>query len=84
MEQFHSPERIYKTNHEEADVIIVHNLVEWRREHASYIMVICYDTNAFVLLIPFYLEKKMTMNVNMESPCIGRTIVDIRQNSTET
>ena len=45
----------------------------------SYIKVVCDDTCVFVLLIHFYLEKEMTMNVSMESPCAGRTIIDIRQ-----
>ena len=70
-----------KTNHEEADVIIVHHLVRIvsGASDDSYIKVACDDTDVFVLLIHFYLEKEMTMNVSMESPCAGRTIIDIRQ-----
>ena len=45
----------------------------------SYIKIVCDDTDVFVLLIHFDLEKEMTMNVSMESPCAGRTIIDIRQ-----
>ena len=40
-------------------------------------------TDVFVLLIHFYLEKRMTMNVSMESPCAGRTIIDIRQTAVK-
>ena len=70
-----------KTNHGEADVIIVHHLVRIASGASgdSYIKVVCDDTDVFVLLIHFYLEKEMTMKVSMESPCVGRTIIDIRQ-----
>ena len=70
-----------ETNHEEADVIIVHHLVRIASGASddSYIKVVCDDTDVFVLLIHFYLEKEITMNVSMESPCAGRTIIDIRQ-----
>ncbi len=67
-----------KTNHEEADVIIVHHLVRIASEasDASYIKVVCSDIDhVFVQLIRFYLEKNMTMNVSMESQCAGRTII---------
>ena len=69
------------TNHEEADVIIVHHLVRIASGASddSYIKVVCDDTDVFVLLIHVYLDKEMTMNVSMESPCAGRTIIDIRQ-----
>ena len=39
----------------------------------------CNDTDVFVLLIYVHLKEKMTVNVNMESPCSGRTIIDILQ-----
>ena len=70
-----------KTNHEEADVIIVHHLVRIASEASddSYIKVVCSDIDVFDLLIHFYLEKNMTMNVSMESPCAGRTIISTKQ-----
>ena len=57
-----------KTNYEEADVIIVHQLVRIASEAIddSYIKVVCNDTDVFVLLIHFYIEKRMTMNVSMD------------------
>ena len=36
------------------------------------------DTDVFILLIHFYLEKKMTMNVSIESPCAGITILSTK------
>jgi hypothetical protein len=44
-----------------------------------HIKVVYDDTDVFVLLIHFYLVENMTVNVSMESPCAGRTIVKIRQ-----
>ena len=66
-----------KTNHEEADVIIVHHLVRIASEASDELCtkVVCND----IELIRFYLEKNMTMNVSMESPCAGRTIVSTKR-----
>ena len=70
-----------KTNHEEAAIIIVHHLViiASGASDDSYIKVVCDDTDVFVLLIHFFLEKEMTMNGSMESPSAGRTIIYIGQ-----
>ena len=75
-----------KTNHEEADVIIVHHLVRIASGASddSYIKVVCDDADVFVPLIHFYLEKEMTMNGSMESPSAGRTIIHRANNSTGT
>ena len=71
-----------KTNHVEADVIIVHHLVRIASEASDdlYIKVVCNDIDhVFVLLIRFYFEKNMTMNVSMESLCAGRTIISTKR-----
>ena len=71
-----------KTNHDEADVIIVHHLVRIASEASDelYTKVVCNDIDhVFVQLIRFYLEKNMTMNVIMESPCAGRTIISTKR-----
>ena len=71
-----------KTNHEEADVIIVHHLVRIASEASDelYTKVVCNDiSHVFVQLIRFYLEKNMTMNVSMESPWAGRTIISTKR-----
>ena len=75
-----------KTNHEEADVVVivvvcfsrsqvlqeadaitVHHLfrIASGASDDSCIKVVCDDTDIFVLLINFYLEKQITMNVSM-------------------
>ena len=72
-----------RTHHEEADVIIIHHLVHIASAASddAHIKVICDDTDVFVLLIHFYIKEKMTANISMASPCVGRVIVDIRQTS---
>ena len=55
-----------KTNHEEADVIIVHHLVRIASDASKEwcIKVACSDIDhVFVKLIRFYLENNMTMTV---------------------
>ena len=45
----------------------------------SYIKMLCNDTDVFVLLVHFYVDKNMTMNVSIESPCAGITIISAKQ-----
>ena len=70
-----------ETHHEEADVIIIHHLIRIVQNANGdlHIKVICDDTDVFILLIHFYVEEQMTVNVSMESPRSGRAIVDIHQ-----
>jgi len=72
-----------KMHHEEADIIIIHHLIRIASGSTDelHIKMICDDTDVFVLLIYFYLEEKMTVNISTESPCAGRTVpvVDIRR-----
>ncbi len=37
------------------------------------------DTDVFLLLIHFYMKENMSLNVSMQSPSAGRTLIDIRQ-----
>ncbi len=75
-----------KTNHEEADVIIVHHLVRIESEASddSYIKVVCSDIDhVLVQLIRFYLETNITMNVrNWRAHVLGER--SYPPNSTET
>ena len=63
--------------HEEADVIIVNQLVYLAGIGASHISVICDDTDVFVLLIHFYCKQRLNCRVTMESPIVGRSVIDI-------
>ncbi len=64
--------------HEEADVIIVNQLVDLADKGASNIRVVCDDTDVFVLLIHFYCREKLNCCVTMESPISGRCVIDIK------
>ena len=70
-----------KTTDEEADVIIIHHLVRIGAAINGYsnIKVICDDTDVLLLLVHFYIEQQMTINVTMEGPNTGRSIIDIDQ-----
>ena len=64
--------------HEEADVIIVNQLVYLADQGARNILVVCDDIDVFILLIYFYCGKDLSCGVIMESPVPGRTVVDIK------
>ena len=64
--------------HEEADIIIVNQLMIVAENGASNICVVCDDTDVFVLLIHFYCREKLDCNVSMESPIAGRSVIDIK------
>ena len=70
-----------KIHQEEADVIIIHHLVciVSGVSNDAHIKVICDDTDVFILLIHFYNKEHMVVNISMENPSSGRTIVDICQ-----
>ena len=63
--------------HEEADVI-VNQLVYLADQGARNILVVCDDTDVFILLIYFFCGKDLSCGVIMESPVPGRTVVDIK------
>ncbi len=65
------------TTQEEADTIIVQQLLMASRERAAGITVLSDDTDVFVLLLYFYLKAGLQILVTMESPIRDRAIVDI-------
>ena len=64
--------------HEEADVIIVNHLVYLADQGARNLLVVCDDTDVFILLICFYCGKDLSCGISMESSVPGRTVVDIK------
>ena len=64
--------------HEEADFIIVNQLVYLTDQGARNILVVCDDTDVFILLIYVYCGKDINCGVIMESPVPGRTVMDIK------
>ena len=66
-----------KTMHEEADVIIPHQVVYLASFGFCSIKVISDDTDVFVLLVHYYTEKKLTSTLLMEPTSQGRSSVNI-------
>jgi hypothetical protein len=64
------------TNHEEADNIIVQQVLRCSLEGKSITMM-SDDTDVFVLLVYYYAQAKLQVPVIMESPIKDRTVIDI-------
>ena len=67
-----------RTNHEEADNILAHQMVVVATEENKGVSVISDDTDVFALLLHYYVEQKLTGLVIMESPVKDRVTIDIR------
>ena len=65
------------TTHEEADIIIVQQMLMIAKEKPTGITVLSDDTDVFMLLLHYYLEDGLQMLVTMESPIKERVVVDI-------
>jgi len=65
------------TTHEEADVVLVQQMLTVLTENPAGITVVWDDTDVFVLLLHYYLEYGLTLLVTMESPIKDRVVVDI-------
>jgi len=69
--------------HEEADVIMVHQMSKLAEEGATAINVLCDDTDVFVLLLHFYHKLDLTCGLTMESTHSERALVDIAASAKE-
>ena len=67
-----------RTTHEEADVIIVQQVVHLAETGKTSIRVIADDTDIFVLLLHFYQEKHLNCHLIMMGTSSGRKCTDIR------
>lgn len=67
-----------RTTHEEADVIIVQQVVHLAGIGRDSIRVIADDTDVFVLLLHFFREKELTCNIVMVGTSSGRRCADIK------
>lgn len=66
------------TSHEEADNIIVQQvMLSVRNNETSDITVISDDTDVFILLLHYYHSGSMKNRITMESPIKERTVIDI-------
>jgi hypothetical protein len=66
-----------KTTHEEADVIMVNQMLHLAHSRSNPIRVICDDTDVFILLVHFYASQDLSCNLTMESTSGNRTVIDI-------
>ena len=73
-----TPRQEMSINREEADVIIVNQLVALVKKGSSSMCVVCDDTDVFVLLLYFYCREQLICNVTMESPIVGRCVIDLK------
>ena len=69
--------------HEEADCIIIHQMLHAAEIGAKHVKILCADTDVFLLLMYAYEKHELTCELIMEDPVSGRTVVDIKA-STET
>ena len=67
-----------RTSHEEADVIIIQQVVHLAETGKKTINVIADDTDVFVLLAHFYRERQLTCNLVMTGTSATRSSVDIK------
>lgn len=65
-------------SHEEADCIIVQQVITTAKDLNVGVSVIADDTDVFVLLLHHYYEQQLTVPMIMDSPVSGRTAIDIR------
>ena len=73
-----------KITHDEADNIIVQQMVAGANKNQKGISVLSDDTDVFVLLLYHYLELSLKLPVIMESPIKDRKTVDIRETVRKT
>lgn len=66
-----------KTTHEEADVIIPHQVIDAAENGSKCIKVICDDTDVFALLIHYFKASSVKCSVLMENTKGERSIIDI-------
>ncbi|MES9884531.1 MAG: hypothetical protein ABW185_27110 [Sedimenticola sp.] len=66
-----------QTTHEEADVIIVQQVVHLASSGTDHIRVVCDDTDVFVLLCHHYDLLNLSCKLTMAGTSQGRTVVDI-------
>ena len=67
-----------RTTHEEADVIIVQQVVHLACSRITSIRVIADDTDVFVLLLHFYMANQLTIDLVMVGTSPGKKVVDIK------
>ena len=65
------------STHEEADVILPQQLINATSQGAKNVALVCDDTDVFVLLLYFYLQKQLSCFCFMEATSTVRATIDI-------
>lgn len=68
-----------KTFHEEADVIIIHQLIHALEQSSQPISIVCDDTDVFLLLLHFCKIKKMKNDSYLEETSREKRIICIKE-----
>ena len=68
-----------RTSHEEADVIIVNQLL-WavKDNHSARVLVVCDDTDVMILLLYYYSKEELTCTLLMKGPTRDRKVINIK------
>lgn len=65
------------TCHEEADVIIIQQMVKATESGVKRINIVCEDIDVFLLLLHFYTKLNLNCHLTMEVQSAERTTIDI-------
>ena len=71
----------FKSFYEEADVIIVQQMLELATNGINFINILCDDTDVFALLLYYYVHCHFTCTLTMECTSSNRMLVDIAATS---
>ena len=67
------------SSHEEADVLLIHQLIAVRETVSNSVLIISGDTDVFVLLLTFCKKYNLSFDIFMESPVKDRSLIDIKK-----
>ena len=67
----------FKVSHEEVEEIIANHVVHAARHNCNTILVICDDTDVFVLLVYFYTSEGLHSNIFLVPTKLSKDVIDI-------
>ena len=67
-----------RTTHEEADVIIIQQLLSVVGLGVKSVKIICDDTDVFVLLVHYYIQENLTCELIMCGTSASRSVTDVK------
>ena len=80
--QGHTQQRMdLRTTHEEADVILVQQMVKFAESGSIRINLLSDDTDVFILLVHYYVQEQLICELMMSGTSSGRSVIDIKATS---